>query len=105
MAPAQPQQPLVSAQVNDSSNTSNGAASLVGPTPSFIYVAKRFVFQQQIQTHMIAIGNNPTREDNFRLQGVQWINDVRKALSLLVAFPPTAINCTNRSTALSAPLL
>ena len=31
---------------------------------------------------MIAIGNNPTREDQFRLQGVQWINDVRKVLSL-----------------------
>jgi len=85
MAPAQPQlqQTQPSTQGNDPSNTSsNGAASVVGPTPSFIYVAKRFVFQQQIQTHMIAIGNNPTREDNFRLQGVQWINDVRKALSL-----------------------
>lgn len=82
MAPAQSQQTLASAQVNDPSNTSNGPAGLIGPNPSFIYVAKRFVFQQQIQTHMIAIGNNPTREDNFRLQGVQWINDVRMALSL-----------------------
>jgi len=84
MAPAQPQlqQTQASTQGNEPPNNTNGAASSVGPSPSFIYVAKRFVFQQQIQTHMIAIGNNPTREDNFRLQGVQWINDVRKALLL-----------------------
>jgi hypothetical protein len=68
MAPAQP-----------SSNGSNGPPAV--PT-SFIYVAKRFLFQQQLNNHMIAIGNNPTREDQFRLQGVQWINDVRKVLSL-----------------------
>jgi hypothetical protein len=84
MAPAQaqPSQAPASGQANDSANSVNGSAGHVGPPPSFIYVAKRFIFQQQLQTHMIAIGNNPTREDNYRLQGVQWINDVRKALSL-----------------------
>jgi CTD kinase subunit beta len=90
MAPAQPSQTPASGQVNDPSTTSNGPSGSVGPHASFIYVAKRFIFQQQIQTHMIAIGNNPTREDNFRLQGVQWINDVRKALSLYAPFPKYA---------------
>jgi CTD kinase subunit beta len=53
-----------------------------GPHPSFIQVAKPFVFQQQLQGQLVAIGANPTREDTFRLQGVQWINDVRIALQL-----------------------
>lgn len=84
MAPAQiqPAQAPAAGQANDSTNGTNGPAAIIGPPPSFIHVAKRFIFQQQLQTHMITIGNNPTREDNFRLQGVQWINDVRKALSL-----------------------
>jgi hypothetical protein len=78
MAPAQSLTPQASSMT--------GPAGPVGPHPSFINVAKRFIFQQQIQNKMVALGNNPTREDNFRLQGVQWINDVRQALSLSVAF-------------------
>lgn len=55
---------------------------LVGPPPSFINVAKPFVFQQQLQSSLVIIGTNPSREDSFRLSGVQWINDVRTALQL-----------------------
>lgn len=54
----------------------------VGPHPSYIHVAQVYLFQQQLQSQLVAIGTNPTREDNFRLQGVQWINDVRAALQL-----------------------
>jgi CTD kinase subunit beta len=53
-----------------------------GPQPSFITVAKPFVFHQQLQSNLVAIGTNPSREDTFRLSGVQWINDVRTALQL-----------------------
>jgi CTD kinase subunit beta len=53
-----------------------------GPHPSFIHVAKPYLFHQQIQGQLIAIATNPTREDAFRLQGVQWISDVRTALQL-----------------------
>lgn len=53
-----------------------------GPPPSFINVSQVYLFQQQLQNQMIVTGTNPTREDNFRLQGVQWINDVRTALQL-----------------------
>jgi CTD kinase subunit beta len=53
-----------------------------GPHPSYIQVAKPHLFHQQIQGQLVAIGTNPTREDGFRLQGVQWINDVRIALQL-----------------------
>ncbi|KUJ17053.1 cyclin-like protein [Mollisia scopiformis] len=62
-----------------------------GPHPSFIHVAQQFTFQQQLQNQLVAIGTNPTREDNFRLQGVQWINDVRTALQLPVRTYCTAV--------------
>ena len=53
-----------------------------GPHPSYIQIAKPFLFHQQIQSQLLAIGNNVAREDTYRLQGVQWIDDVRTALQL-----------------------
>lgn len=55
-----------------------------GPHPSFIQVAKPFVFEQRLQGYIIANGANQTREDGIRLQGVHWIDEVRKALHLYV---------------------
>ncbi|CZT03808.1 related to CTK2 Carboxy-terminal domain (CTD) kinase, beta subunit [Rhynchosporium agropyri] len=55
-----------------------------GPPLSQINVSQVFLFQQQLQNQMMVIGSNPTREDTYRLQGVQWINDVRTALQLPV---------------------
>ncbi|KAK6585239.1 hypothetical protein PZA11_001966 [Diplocarpon coronariae] len=60
------------------------APAQLGPHPSYINVAQVYLFQQQLQGRLVAIGANPTREDTFRLQGVQWINDVRTALQLPV---------------------
>lgn len=62
----------------------NSNVPITGPHPSYIQVAKPYLFQQQLQSLLVALGANPTREDNFRLQGVQWINEVRIALQLLV---------------------
>ena len=53
-----------------------------GPHPSYVQVAKPFICQQKIQSLQIAIGSNPTREDQYRLQGVQYIHDIRTALQL-----------------------
>jgi CTD kinase subunit beta len=53
-----------------------------GPHPSYIQVAKPFIFQQKIEGQIIATGANPQREDAFRLNGVQWIDDTRRALQL-----------------------
>ena len=53
-----------------------------GPHPSFIQVAKPYVFQQKLQECMTATGVNEAKEDNVRLQGVAWIDNVRKALQL-----------------------
>jgi CTD kinase subunit beta len=60
------------------------AAEQPGPHPSYIQVAKPFIFEQKVQGQMIATGANPAREDNYRLQGIQWIDEVRRALQLLV---------------------
>lgn len=54
------------------------------PHPSFIQVAKPFVFEQTIQECLAAIGVDPLREESLRLQGVTWIDNVRRALHLYV---------------------
>jgi CTD kinase subunit beta len=56
-----------------------------GPHQSDVRVAKQYIFHQQLTGKLVAIGANPTREDQFRLQGVQWINEVRCALQLYVS--------------------
>jgi CTD kinase subunit beta len=59
-----------------------GPVPVQGPHPSYIQVARPYLFHQQIQGQLIASGTHVTREDAFRLQGVQWISDVRVALQL-----------------------
>lgn len=54
----------------------------VGPHPSFIQVAKPYLFEQIIQECLAATDVNQLREENIRLQGVTWIDNVRKALQL-----------------------
>lgn len=54
----------------------------LGPHPSYIQVAKPFIFEQRIQGYIIAVGANTAREDIVRLQGVAWIDEVRRALQL-----------------------
>ncbi|KAL4868276.1 Fructosamine kinase-domain-containing protein [Aspergillus spectabilis] len=50
--------------------------------PSFIQVAKPYIFEQTIQKCMAAMDIDPRREDSLRLQGVTWIDNVRRALNL-----------------------
>lgn len=52
------------------------------PHPSFIQVAKPYVFEHTIQQCLAAVGVNSSREDTARIQGVTWIDNVRKALRL-----------------------
>jgi CTD kinase subunit beta len=66
-------------------NPSNGVAAVEpppGPHPSYIQVARPFLFEQKVQSSVLETGTNPAREDTNRLQGIQWIDDVRKALQL-----------------------
>lgn len=50
--------------------------------PSFIQVAKPYIFEQTIQDCIAAMGVNPLREEALRLQGVTWIDNVRRVLHL-----------------------
>ncbi|MCJ1255288.1 RNA polymerase II C-terminal domain kinase beta subunit [Lignoscripta atroalba] len=76
MAPAQPL-----------GSTENGH---IGPHPSYIQVAKPYVFEQKLQECMIATGVTEAKEDNIRLQGIAWIDSVRKTLQLPVRTYNTA---------------
>lgn len=57
-----------------------------GPHPSFIEVAKPYIFQQNVDQFLTAIGMPEAKEDSIRLQGVQLIDNVRKSLQLYI-FP------------------
>lgn len=54
----------------------------IGPPTSFIQVAKPYIFEQTIQECLKITGVSQAREDTIRLAGVQWIDNVRKALKL-----------------------
>ncbi|EPS27492.1 hypothetical protein PDE_02435 [Penicillium oxalicum 114-2] len=58
--------------------------------PSFIEVARPYVFEETIQGCIAAMGGNHTREESLRLQGVAWIENVRTALHLPVRTYNTA---------------
>lgn len=53
-----------------------------GPMPNFVQVAKSYIFEQEIQQCLKDTGVTQAREDNIRLAGVQWIENVRRALKL-----------------------
>ncbi|KAJ9614654.1 RNA polymerase II C-terminal domain kinase beta subunit [Cladophialophora chaetospira] len=56
-----------------------------------VQVAKSYVFEQEIQKCLRENGVSPAREDNIRLAGVQWIDNVRRALKLPVRTFNTAV--------------
>lgn len=53
-----------------------------GPLPSFIQVAKPYIFEHTIQECIRLTGVTQAREDQLRLSGVQWIDSVRRSLRL-----------------------
>ncbi|KAJ5984331.1 hypothetical protein N7481_006430 [Penicillium waksmanii] len=59
--------------------------------PSFVHVAKPYLFEQTIQDCIQAMGLDATREASQRLQGVTWIDNVRKALRLPIRTFNTAV--------------
>jgi len=65
----------------DEPSSQNGVG-VVGPHPSFINVANPYLFEQQIQACLAALGTTEAKEANARLQGVMWIDNVRRALQL-----------------------
>lgn len=55
-----------------------------GPMQSHIQVAKPFVFHQAIEGCLDDLCVAVTRDEQYRIAGVRWIDDVRKALKLYV---------------------
>lgn len=61
----------------------NGLYGGIGPHPSFVQVAEPYIFEQTVRQRIVdGSGGNEARENANRLQGVQWIENVRKALHL-----------------------
>lgn len=65
-------------------NDNTGANTPNGPMPSHIQVAKPYIFHQAIEACISDLGVLQAGEDRIRLAGVQWIDNVRKALKLYV---------------------
>ncbi|KAI4095784.1 MAG: hypothetical protein LQ339_007147 [Xanthoria mediterranea] len=77
MAPSQPAEP------------SGGLQR--GPHPSYIQIAKPYVFESRIQDCMLAAGITEARDEDIRLQAVAWIDNVRRAMHLPVRTYNTAV--------------
>ena len=54
----------------------------VGPHPSYIEIAKPYIFEPTIKECLTGAGVSETKDDSIRLQGVAWIDSVRKAMYL-----------------------
>jgi len=62
----------------------NGLYGGFGPHPSVLQIAKPFLFEQEIQNKLVTNGSTEAREAAARIQGVLWIDHVRRALHLYV---------------------
>ena len=63
--------------------TSNGGPhERVRRLPNYVQVADAYIFQQTIDERLRRIGVTQAREDSMRIAGVQYIDNVRKALKL-----------------------
>ncbi|KAF2279202.1 cyclin-like protein [Westerdykella ornata] len=63
----------------------------VGPPASFIEVAKPYLLQSAIERRLSDLNMSDAREDAVRLQGVAWIDSVRRSLQLPVRTFNTAV--------------
>lgn len=73
---------MAPAPIDESVPVDLGPFKGIGPHPSFIQVAKPYYFEQEIQKSLESIGADEAKEATARLQGVQWIDSVRKAMQL-----------------------
>jgi CTD kinase subunit beta len=73
-------------------NGSTDGDNKVGPHPGFIFSSNQYSTETTIRRMLKANGCDPAREDNYRLQGVQLIDNVRNQLNLPVRTFNTA--CT-----------
>lgn len=55
-----------------------------GPHPGYISVANQYTYEQKLRRMQKENGCDPSREDSYRLQGIQLIENVRESLQLSV---------------------
>jgi CTD kinase subunit beta len=73
----------MAASNNDSSATANGdGVPKVGPHPGFISSSNQYTSELKLRRMLKDNGCDPARQDNYRLQGVQLLDNVRKSLQL-----------------------
>lgn len=58
------------------------SSARVGPHPGFISSSNQYSSEVKIRRMLKDNGCDPAREDNYRLQGVQLIDNVRQHLQL-----------------------
>jgi CTD kinase subunit beta len=63
----------------------------VGPHPSYIEIAKPYILQSRIHRCLTEINMLNDKDDTVRLQGVAWIDQVRRALQLPIRTFNTAV--------------
>ncbi len=75
------------------SSTSNATAATpkVGPHPGFISSSNQYSSEARIRRMFRNNGCDPAREDNYRLQGVQLIENVREHLKLYAPLNPSPV--------------
>jgi CTD kinase subunit beta len=70
--------------VDASRDRTPAIASRVGPHPSYIEVAKPYILQSAVQRCLVDLAMSDAKEDAVRLQGVAYIDQVRRELQLPV---------------------
>ena len=63
-------------------NSNGSPGERVRRLPNYVQVADAYIFQQTIDERLRRIGVTQAREDSMRIAGVQYIDQVRKALKL-----------------------
>jgi CTD kinase subunit beta len=66
----------------DAPPTPSDPSAPKGPNAGNITVGHQYIFEQNVRLMLRENGCDPAREDSYRIQGVQLIDNVREALQL-----------------------
>ncbi|KZL79420.1 c-type cyclin [Colletotrichum incanum] len=90
MAPSGPKAQQNAVAANSTPTPAAEPAALKGPHPGHIQVACQYTSEQRLRRMLRDNKSDPAREDNYRLQGVQLIDNVRTMLHVPIKTFDTA---------------
>ncbi|GJC78390.1 CTD kinase subunit beta [Colletotrichum liriopes] len=90
MAPSGPKAQQNAVATNSTPTPAAEPAALKGPHPGHIQVACQYTSEQRLRRMLRDNKSDPAREDNYRLQGVQLIDNVRTMLHVPIKTFDTA---------------